>query len=380
MKVIILSSVLLALLSTFGYAELSPSAKANEQDYGIDILIYADKIQIAEKVSSYLQEQGLNVMPTNDPETMNSMALKNIQVVILVPAQSPKFSDNVLSSLKNYVYKGGNIIGIHDVISLQAIFSEIFGGNVGIVAYQQAKPELTITVRDKGYTHIMKDIPDIFTLDKEHSFAAVYKPSVHRLFEESYITVAGTTKKYCAGWVYNYGKGRAFYFSPGDAEETRYNLNVLKIIGNTANWMLQPQTLTIIPKSLPKVSNKKPNADILNPITPNPNIPKTKNEITASGVMGNEYSRGKMEGYTLAKGDPTWAFAGCFFGPLGVLAAYTYPQDPSINYITNQTIEYTFGFTESYRSECKNKNGGYAIAGWLGSWTALVLAYFILKE
>jgi len=366
MRIIILISFLLALLSSFvnaatlTHAELSPSAKANEQDYVADIFVYADKAEVADKVATYLQDQGLNAMPINDPQMLGYEYLKNVQLVILMSLGGPKFPDNILLGLKNYVYKGGSIIGIHEVLFLQPLFSEIFGGSAGVVGYQQLKPEITITIRDRGYTYIMQDIPDSFALDKEHSLGTVYKPQVHRLFDETYTTTSGVQRKYCAGWTYDYGKGKAFYFSPGDKDETKCNPTVLKIISNTAGWMLQLKNESVAGKSFyPSVPNPK---------TPVENIPLS----LAPSTTNNEYIKGKMDGSRIAKGDQNWALAG-FFGPLGVLAAYTYPQEPPITYITNQTPEYVFGFTESYRSECKSKNGGYAVGGWLVTWLVLIV-------
>lgn len=84
----------------------------------------------------------------------------------------------------------------------------------------------------------MDGVPESFNLSGEHSFGTTYKPGVHRLFEESYKTTDGEIMRCCAGWLYDYGKGKAFYFSPGEAEETRYDPNVLKILGNVAEWFL----------------------------------------------------------------------------------------------------------------------------------------------
>ena len=57
----------------------------------------------------------------------------------------------------------------------------------------------------------------------------------------SYKTVTGTTETYCAGWLYNYGKGYAFFFAPGHNEETRYNPYVIRMIVNIAIWMVEGQ-------------------------------------------------------------------------------------------------------------------------------------------
>jgi len=91
------------------------------------------------------------------------------------------------------------------------------------------------------------------------------------------------------------------------------------------------------------------------------------NELTSKEKVTNDYIRGKMDGSMFAKGDKNWALAG-LFGPLGILTAFVYPQEPPITSISDQSREYAFGFTESFRAECRNKNAGYATVGWLVSW------------
>jgi len=89
--------------------------------------------------------------------------------------------------------------------------------------------------------------------------------------------------------------------------------------------------------------------------------------LESSNPVGNDYVQGKMDGSMMAKGDKTWALAG-ILGPLGVLTAFIYPQEPPISVFSSKSREYAFGFTESYRTECRNKNAGYALGGWLVSW------------
>ncbi len=362
MKTLLITSLLLINLSPFILAQ--QISTVNDQNFGADILVYADKPEVAEKVASYLQDQDLNAMPISDPLMMNYNSLKNIKVIVLVPLKSPLFPDNVLINLKNYVYKGGNIIGLHDVILSQPILSEIFGGNAGTKGYQQIGQNLTINVRDQKYTQIIKDIPDSFMLANEHSFGTVYKPTVHRLFEEYYTSHNATKRRYCAGWLHDYGKGKALYFSPGDAEETRYDPNVSKLIGNTAGWMLQAGNESIVSKGVnfPNTASNQ-GMDKINPMLLSPD-------------SRNEYIKGKMEGSMLAKGNENWGCAG-LFGILGVAFAYTFPTEPPATYMVDKTPEYTYGFTEGYRSQSQSKNAGYALTGWLISWAALVLFVFM---
>jgi hypothetical protein len=88
----------------------------------------------------------------------------------------------------------------------------------------------------------------------------------------------------------------------------------------------------------------------------------------------NDYIRGRMEGSMYVKGEPAWTAAGLLLGPLGVLCAYLSPSSPPAETIINKSLEYTFGYTETYKSESKLKNAGYAFAGWLG-WIVIYVAF-----
>jgi trehalose utilization protein len=55
-----------------------------------------------------------------------------------------------------------------------------------------------------------------------------------------------------SGCVFYRGKGRIFYFSPGDQEYPVYhNTDIHHVLANAVRWAAQPNT----PRELPKVAN-----------------------------------------------------------------------------------------------------------------------------
>lgn len=76
-----------------------------------------------------------------------------------------------------------------------------------------------------------------------HPTITSYEPQVLRLFDLSYETVEDEIKTYTAGWIHKYRKGVAFFFVPGDSEETRYSPYVLRMIINAARWMGQKNNI-----------------------------------------------------------------------------------------------------------------------------------------
>lgn len=206
----------------------------------IRIILYSDEERIAERVKLYLEEEpDFQITSTDDIQTLSSMNLREHDVVILLPLRKPQLPVAISLSLDGFVKTGGGIIGMHDVILEQDMLSQVFGGKAKVFPEDAYKPKLKIAVREGENSPLVKGIPEQFILAHEHPFGAEYNSEARCLFEMSYKDLESRTKRYCGGWLYEYGEGKSFYFAPGHLEETRYNPYVLKILTNAARWMAE---------------------------------------------------------------------------------------------------------------------------------------------
>lgn len=214
------------------------------------ILVYADTMDVASKVAALLAETpNILATPVSELAMLNETYIKRFNVIALLPVEvhPDYFPAEILHTLKDFVSQDRKgIIGMHDVLVLQSsLMSEIFGGSVAVFPTDALTGDLSITLGPSHrYYPIALGIPGHFTLTSEHPMRTnpgpkLPWPEVRLLFNMSYKTVADTTETYCAGWLYNYGKGYAFFFAPGHKEETRYNPYVIRIIINAAIWMAE---------------------------------------------------------------------------------------------------------------------------------------------
>jgi hypothetical protein len=86
--------------------------------------------------------------------------------------------------------------------------------------------------------------------------------------------------------------------------------------------------------------------------------------LTAQQSAGT-YVEGKVDGEMAAKGNPLWFLAGVGCGCIGVGAAYFIKPSPPAYALVGKSSEYVLGYTEGYGDKSRNKNAGYACAGWL---------------
>ena len=227
----------LLLLSSAGCGFLSSQHPSHPRQ-SVKILLYADKVEIANKMAMYLEEEpGFQVTPTNDVWALSES--ERYDVIILAPLKAYQFPSEILLKLESFVREGGGIIGMHDVLfKYNDLLKEIFGGSAGVFPEDAIAPQLTLSIKAGAEDHpILKGVPREFVLVGEHPTITRYKPTVVRLLTMSYQTIMGKTKSYTAAWLSRYGKGKAFYIAPGDSEETRYNPYILRMIANAVNYM-----------------------------------------------------------------------------------------------------------------------------------------------
>ncbi|MBD3181663.1 hypothetical protein GF312_05175 [Candidatus Poribacteria bacterium] len=218
------------------------SSKSSEIEYNsvqkISVIVFADKMQIAEKVAMYLEDEpGFNIFPTDDIQDLDSIRLRETDVVILVPLNIPSIPNYIALSLEDFVDKGGGVIGINNIVFNGSKLGKIFGER-GYVFPEDARHQKLHIKLNKEYSSPISDgLPVKFALVGEKPIGVNCESKVQRIVDMFYETSDGSIKSYCAAWSYNYGDGKTFAFVPGITEETRYNPYVLRMIANATFWM-----------------------------------------------------------------------------------------------------------------------------------------------
>lgn len=219
------------LLTVFSGCSFMEQPYESETAAPIKVLIFSDRVHIAQKVAAYLEEPDFEITDTADIWMLNS--LQGFDVVILIPLEPMFFPEDIVLSIKNFVHAGGGIIGFHDVLSTP--LSTVFGGSAGVSPLENLVPEFNISVYNPGHP-IVQGIPQQFTLMYEERFLSRCNPKAHGLFNVSYQTVGGKTQTYRAGWAYSFGEGRSFAFTLAHREDTRYNPHILRMMRNAVIW------------------------------------------------------------------------------------------------------------------------------------------------
>ena len=89
----------------------------------------------------------------------------------------------------------------------------------------------------------------------------------------------------------------------------------------------------------------------------------------------DDYVQGKLDGERDSKGNPLWILAGVGCGVFGVGAAYFIKPSPPAHALVGKASGYVMGYTEGYQKKSRNKNAGYACAGW-AAWIIFYLATY----
>ncbi len=76
------------------------------------------------------------------------------------------------------------------------------------------------------------------------------------------------------------------------------------------------------------------------------------------------FSQGKMDGERDTRGNAVWILAGIGCGIFGVGAAYFIKPSVPAQVLVGKSSDYVLGYTEGYQNKARNKNAGYACAGW----------------
>lgn len=93
----------------------------------------------------------------------------------------------------------------------------------------------------------------------------------------------------------------------------------------------------------------------------------------AAMQQSSEFTRGKAEGEQAARGNGLWVLGGLVCGVFAVAAAYLTKPKPPAQVLVGKSPDYVLGYTDGYGRKARNKNGGYALIGWV-AWVAIFVA------
>jgi hypothetical protein len=101
-----------------------------------------------------------------------------------------------------------------------------------------------------------------------------------------------------------------------------------------------------------------------------------------TGQSSDDYVQGRLDGEAAAKGDALWFAAGCFFGCLGVLAAYILSDaSPPMSMLVGKSPTYISAYTEAFKAKKKIRDTTTAAIGMgVSAVTYLVLYFLVLAS
>lgn len=141
-------------------------------------------------------------------------------------------SEDSSLALQQYVKNGGNLLVLHNGISvqLQECLEKMIGARF---ITHPAQEEITFVIKDREFTKGCKEfvlVEEPYLFDMEDDDKDVF---MHYVYRE---------KEYPAAWQKEYGNGKIIYLMPGHTPEKFRNQEYTKLIQNCINYLLNFKT------------------------------------------------------------------------------------------------------------------------------------------
>jgi trehalose utilization protein len=160
-----------------------------------------------------------------------------------------KVDDAVVDRVHEHVLGGMGLIPLHSA-HFSKIFRKLMGTTCSLRWRNDAERELVWTVKP-GHP-IAAGIPSPLIVDAQEMYGELF--DIPQPDELVFISSFPGGEVFRSGCVFYRGKGRIFYFSPGDQEYPVYhNENIQHVIANAVAWAAQPD----VERSAPQIYNSK---------------------------------------------------------------------------------------------------------------------------
>ena len=147
-----------------------------------------------------------------------------------------KVDDAVVDRVHQHVLNGMGFLPLHSA-HYSKIFRKLMGTSCSLLWRNDAERELVWTVRP-GHP-IAEGVPHPLIVDEQEMYGEWF--DIPQPDELVFISSFSGGEVFRSGCVFHRGKGRIFYFSPGDQEYPVYhNKDIHKVLANAVRWVAQP--------------------------------------------------------------------------------------------------------------------------------------------
>ncbi len=158
-----------------------------------------------------------------------------------------RVDDAIVDRVHKHVLSGMGFLPLHSA-HFSKIFIKLMGTTCSLKWRNDAERELVWTVKP-GHA-IAEGIPSPLIVDAQEMYGELF--DIPQPDELVFVSSFPGGEIFRSGCVFHRGKGRVFYFSPGDQEYPIYhNTDIHHVLANAVRWAAQPNT----PRELPTVAN-----------------------------------------------------------------------------------------------------------------------------
>lgn len=241
-KLITLSFMLFLLFSSFSSALVLNAKSENSFD---KVLLWGNPQAITSLnvISDNLRKEGFIVeISSSTSDLKTKIASNDYNVIILYTDRTTGGYDYDIPTeteqlLKDFVAKGGGLIGFHDTIFYWAnnrVLEEVFG----VKSRGFTNRDNTYIIVDKSHP-ITQGLPDSFLVDDDEILHTEIQTDVQILIKTDYKDMPAVT-------VRQYGKGRVVWINAGHYNPpaiTKSDPNIVRLYINAAKWVSEAGTI-----------------------------------------------------------------------------------------------------------------------------------------
>ncbi|GAA2362634.1 trehalose utilization protein ThuA [Saccharopolyspora halophila] len=224
--------------------------EARQHPSGIDEY-YPDGIHgaIAEALRAHIPTASVRTAMLSDPEHgLPESVLADTDVLLWwAHLAHGEVSDEVVSRVQRHVLGGMGLLVLHSG-HFSKIFTRLLGTTCSLSWRNAAEREVVWTVDP---THpITEGVPNPLVIPEQETYGEFFDIPV----PDELIFISSFTggEVFRSGCTFHRGRGRIFYFSPGDESYPVYNQpEIQRVLTNGVHWAAQPG----IERAIPQVSN-----------------------------------------------------------------------------------------------------------------------------
>jgi len=217
--------------------------------------IYPDGIHgaIAAGLRSYYPEAEIStaVLSTDDEHGLDEETLAETDVLLWWGHRAhAEVSDAVVERVHRHVLGGMGLIVLHSG-HFAKVFTRLMGTSCSLAWRNDGERELVWTVKPSH--PIAQGVDSPIVIPEQEMYGELFDiPDPDDLI---FISSFAGGEVFRSGVTFTRGKGRIFYFSPGDQEYPVYHHpQIQRVLANGVRWAAQPE----LHRSAPSVSNPPP--------------------------------------------------------------------------------------------------------------------------